>query len=576
MWTWTTVTRQPSSLFRRALGPLGLAVCVLATGGGRARADNAPEKEQRRVEEDVLPKVLLACGVQLTVKYDGESLRKNNKDIGYDQTDGANECNEPLRYLWYACQSPAGKAAVKVARISQLVCKGVSGATGALTLSAGVMTVGRAFEETHPYLRSRKQFEALVKVALPLRKDENENPYNDEAWAKLALLPNPVTSTTTYCLVKGQKVAFDDYVYDPFCRRKEDAAVKCLKDGETVIDLDIRKGRKTGTLTLSQGNGSRRVTYRDDKEDGEQKTVEGGKVKALALFSAGERVWEKQLHPNGRLASYSRKLKDGTAEISLGQDGRVYRLRCLPTARDDKELRRWCGFEGAVTTSIYDGTGKVTRVETWKDGVIQKETAGTSDYAARSEVSFKDGKKQGTERLLAKNGKLASTITWDRGVKDGKEIAYADDGQKVVEVIVWKAGEMTLLTDFFLNGNPKLKEVYETPKKKQVKTFWDTGKLSAEGVLVRCDVDSFGYRYRDWCEDGVYKSYFENGAPEEVATFQLGKRAGTTRTWWQNGRPASVEEYAADVLTKAKRWNEDGKLVSDDEYEPDGSRKLGR
>ena len=63
----------------------------------------------------MLPKVVAACGLPLTFAIDGESLRKNNKDIGHDQTDGANECNEPLRLLWYACKTDAGKAAVKAA-----------------------------------------------------------------------------------------------------------------------------------------------------------------------------------------------------------------------------------------------------------------------------------------------------------------------------------------------------------------------------------------------------------------------------------------------------------------------------
>ena len=57
-----------------------------------ARAGNEPEKRQRRVEEDILPKLVLACGAPLSMTYDGDSLRKNNKDIGYDQTDGSNEC----------------------------------------------------------------------------------------------------------------------------------------------------------------------------------------------------------------------------------------------------------------------------------------------------------------------------------------------------------------------------------------------------------------------------------------------------------------------------------------------------
>src|SRR4051812_33709505 len=77
-----------------------------------AVAGNGPERRQKRVEADVLPKLVAVCGVPLSMTYDGESLRKNNEDIGNDQTDGAWQCEDPLRYLWYACKTSAGKAAV--------------------------------------------------------------------------------------------------------------------------------------------------------------------------------------------------------------------------------------------------------------------------------------------------------------------------------------------------------------------------------------------------------------------------------------------------------------------------------
>lgn len=549
-----------------------LAVSLAITlAGAPARAGNEPEKGQRRTQEDIVPKVAQACGLALSIVYDGDSLRQNNKDVGYDQTDGASECNEPLRYLWYACQNAPGKAAVKAARISKVVCKGVGGGTGSLALAAGTITVGRAFEEAHPFLRSRKQFEALIKTTLKLASDD---PYPDQAWHDLAQQPNPVTSTTTYCLVNGAKVAFDENLHDPFWRRKEDAHVKCWKDGEVVTDLELRKGSRSGFLTQSHTKGTRRTTYRDDKQHGEERIFEDGKLKSVASFESGERIWTKELTPDGQLARYSRKLASGHGAISRRPDGKVYELQCAPAVKDDKELRRWCGFEGALATPIYDGTGKVSRVVTWKDGVIQKEAAGDSAYAARSDVAFKDGKKQGEERLHRPDGTLEATFTWDRGVKDGREQLYSDDGKKVVKDTLWKAGQIQVITELYLNGNPKLRESYDSPTQKQQKAFWDTGKVSREGTLVLCEDDRYGYRHRDWCEDGVHRSYFEDGTPESERTFKRGQRQGSARTWFDNGRPASVEEYAADKLTKARHWDRDGKLLSDDEFEADGSRKL--
>jgi len=39
---------------------------------------------------------------------------------------------------------------------------------------------------------------------------------------------------------------------------------------------------------------------------------------------------------------------------------------------------------------------------------------------------------------------------------------------------------------------------------------------------------------------------------------------------------SAIEHYVDDVLQKAKRWDESGKLVVDEEYEADGSRKSRR
>ena len=105
-----------------------------------------------------------------------------------------------------------------------------------------------------------------------------------------------------------------------------------------------------------------------------------------------------------------------------------------------------------------------------------------------------------------------------------------------------------------------------------MKEFWDTGKVSREGAMVACDARS----YRSWCEDGVHRSYFESGARRSEVSYRMGKRHGPSLGWWENGRPETVATYADDKLTEAKTWDRDGKLVADDQFEADGSRKIRR
>lgn len=546
------------------------SLALLLLLGASAHAGNAAEDAQASAERDYLLKVNVECGLALTVKYDGESLRKNNQDIGWDQTGGSNECNEPLRYIWHACQSEKGKAALKRTKLSSIVCKGTSGTKGSLTVKAGTVTVERAFEEDKPYVRSKKQFEAAIDFALPL---ETEDPYYDDKWSALKQKDNPVTSTQTFCLVDGAKVEFRPSLEDPFERRQEDGTVKCMKDGQPFTDLVIKKGKKTGFLTQQRDAVLMRQQYRDGKRDGEQRTTDNGRLTGVQVYVDGKEVTDTDYHPNGKLSRHTHQFPDHLDLIQLDDDGKVHAVTCSPQAKDDRELRKWCGFEGAITHTLYDGTGKVSRVQTYLNGVIQKEGPGNSDYGSGSEVAYQDGKKHGEERVVDKTGKLLSTVSWDRGVQHGKQIEYAADGKKVAKESVWKAGELKQVTEFFLNGNPKLREVYDDPKTLSRTEYWDTGKTKEEGRLLSC---RRGYRPRDWCEKGLQKRYYENGDRESEENYKAGKLHGTRKGWWDNGRQHEVAEFEDGKCTARKAWDSDGKLTVDEEYEADGSRKLKR
>ena len=535
-----------------------------------ALADNSPESAQRRVEQDYLPKLEAACGLTLAVQYDGASLRKHDLTIARDQTDGDSDCNEPLRYLWYVCNTPAGKAAVQAAHVARVVCKGTAAKTGSLTLKGGVITVERAAGEVRPFERSRKSFDVLLHVSVQLGQRGSEDPYYDQAWRELANQPNPTRSTSDYCLVNGQKQQFDAQLV--YRMRGQDGRLRCWKNSQAVIDLTFRAGRKSGFTTEFSERGSFRESLRDDVRDGEQRTYEATRLKSVAFYARGEQVWSKQLGADGSVAEYSLKLARGSAGWKRDEAGHIYDLRCSPDVGREPLLRELCGFGVARTTPIYDGTKQVNRIETWQDGVLQSQAAGVSVYAERSSVAFKDGKKHGTERLLAADGKLQATITWDRGVKEGKESRYAEGGTKLVKEVLWSANEQRQVTELFLNGNRKLCEVYDRPEHRRVTTYWDTGQVASEGDQARCS--RYGSRY--WCEDGWQRAYFEDGTISAEGVYELGKRNGPQRTFWQNKRPASVEEYSDDRPVKSTRWDETGKLIADEAYEADGSRKIQR
>lgn len=535
-----------------------------------ALADNSPEEAQRLVETKYLAKVQAACGIELAVEYDAASLRAHNEDVRHEQTDGQRTCGEPLRYLWYACQSPAGRSAVQAAKIARIVCKGSDAKTSTLSFAKGTLTVERAGAERDPHERLRPRFEALLHVSLSFPEKAHKDPYRDSAWTDLQNEPNPTTSTRDYCLVNDKKREFDPHIVNK--SQGEDAKVKCWKDGEPVLDLSYAHGKRSGFYTEWNRRGSRRFSYRDGQRDGEQKDFEGTQLKSVSMYQLGKLQWSKEFHPNGALASYSRNFAQQSVGIGLREDGKVSSLSCAPGLADDALLREPCGFAGARTTPVYDGTGQVNRVETWKSGVLESESAGESQYADRSNVQYADGKKHGVERVLDEQGKLAATITWNRGVKEGKESEYAEGGSKLVKELIWRAGELAQTNELYLNGNPKQKELFDKPDHKEVISYWDTGKVRRQGGFGKCS--DGGYRY--WCEEGLFRSFFEDGRPAGEENYKNGQQHGTSKSWWPNGKLQADEKYNEGRCTERKQWDRDGKLTIDEAYEADGSRKLKR
>lgn len=525
-----------------------------------ALASNS-DSGQRNAEEEVLPKLNLQCGTKFTVKYDLPSLKANNKDIGWDQTSGSLECDEPLRLMWLLCQTEEGKAAVRRNELREVQCRGVKGEVGKLTVKKGVITVERAHEEREPWRRAQGEFEAALKVKVPLK---SADPYSDQEWRELRLAPAPVTSTTDYCLVDGVKsdVSLSDTASAD--------TVKCFERGVLVVDYTFKNGKKSGLSRQVRGDWYRTERYVDGARDGLSEQYTKNKLTQVELFRGGERVWRKELSASGSTKNYMRQYTKGQVTLRLSDDGKVTSLNCLPEARGDEVTDAWCGFKGERVVQIYDGTGRVSAVRTFRDGRVTREEPGDSAYSTRRSVSFDgDGKKQGDERFTRADGTLESIIRWKAGEQDGVEELYSKDGTKVVTRATWKRGVRVERTEYFLNGNKKLNEIFDGDA--MTRTMWfDLGQKESEARFKRCE------RYGGWCEDGATKRWFENGKQAETSEWRAGQQEGVTKRWFVTGAPESEERWANGARRARQQWDEKGALVVDEEFEEDGSRKLNR
>lgn len=534
----------------------------------------AKHAEAASAEEEAMDrygrKINFECGTNFAMVYDTESLEKNNKDIKQGQTKGDRECNEVMRYMWYACQTSAGKSAVKKMNPVKIICKGVPGKTGKVSRSGGIITVERAFEESKPFLRSLKQFQAATGIAVKIKEPD---PYYDNEWSKLRNKENPVTDTKNYCMVDNQKKAFDDSssIYSSYEYQKKNGSVKCWKDGKVWFDLKFTAGKKTGLVSNSRGDSIWTENYRDGKQDGLAQRFEKGKLIGEEMYKAGERVWDKDYYPSGKMKSYDLQIPNkGYGRIAFQEDGKVDAIECLPEVKGDKILEKVCGFGKPMTVKVYDGSGKIENTFVFKDGLKQSQTAGESERGNKSDVKFSGGKRDGQEKIYGKNGKLASLIQWKNGVKDGPEKQFHTDGKKVIKLITWKNDAIASQTEFYLNGNPKLKESFISDKQKKVQQYYDSGKLRTEGMFVFCRTRY----YNRWCEDGVHKQFNEDGKRYSEAAYKEGVQSGTYKRWYTNGKLASQEEYVDGKMRSSRYYDDKGNLKEAAEYEEDGSKKV--
>lgn len=522
---------------------------------------NSPENALARTKEEVLIKLNLKCGTTLTVEYDGDSLRTHNKDIGWDQTGGDLECNEPLRYLWSLCATDAGKAVVRKSEVRRVVCKGTPKPVGSLTFTAGTVTVERAYEERNSFVRAKQQFEAAFKTKLTVEAD----PYGDEAWRTFRQEPNPVTSTTDYCLVDGTKVEFDWSIIARASSNKSANTVKCLEAGKVVIDVTIADRKPTGLVTDARDDHRRRAHVTKGERDGLEESFTKGTLIESTMWKAGDRVWSKELFPNGALKKYWRQLPASQVSVELQENGRVVGLTCSAGLESDEVLASWCGYKGEKSVDVYDGTGKVNHSVSFKNGLKTQQRGGDSRYASGSTVKFVDGQADGEERVTRNDGTLASTVTWRRGVKTGLERAYSDDGKKVVTETTWRDDVLEKRVTFFLNGNPKEEEAIDG-KKRSVTEYFDLGGVSFRGDFVSCS------SYRRWCENGTHRWNFESGKPSREAVFENGEIL-SEKSWFESGVVSSVATFAKGRRATQKTYFSDAGIDTDEAYEADGSRK---
>jgi antitoxin component YwqK of YwqJK toxin-antitoxin module len=323
--------------------------------------------------------------------------------------------------------------------------------------------------------------------------------------------------------------------------------MKCV-DRETrkfLREEEYRNGRAIGYRKNVDMFGKTVIGHYNEQgnRDGEFKELdaEGNLVSEERYANSSQVGVQTQYYKNKQVKrrAFAEPPKGTLASIEYNERGQIMQLRCAdkPLLGDDRAL---CGFDGKPSdVTFYTAKGDVAGNARYENGKRLTMTAlNTQGAVARSEEI------KGERRVLRENypeGALRlETVVIGNAKQSERELAKS--GQPVRETR-WQDGWKADETLWYLNGQQKSKTRWERDGDHvlvKADEFWDNGKLRARTVRD----ERRGYV-------GVQQAYTESGALENESTYEQFK------------------------LTRKKGYK-DGRLVIDEEYFEDGSRKSVR
>ena len=275
---------------------------------------------------------------------------------------------------------------------------------------------------------------------------------------------------------------------------------------------------------------------------------------------------EREWHPNGKLKreiTWKAGKQHGLMR-DYWESGQLQSERCYQNGNSVEGTNACTGKSGVEVVKEFSADGKVRRSTTVKDGKSNGE-AQEFDRDGRlvRSTQYADGRRDGLEKLF-KDGKLERQTTYKAGRRDGPETVFFPDG-KPSEENVWKDDRKESFTLWWMNGK---KKHAETPAGELVKRqrWHDTGQLELEETFRRGG-------YSD-LREGPSKRWSESGTLLEELTFQKGKQHGVQKRFFdKSGKPLDEETWEQGMRTSRREWDENGTLLRDEQFNPDGSRK---
>lgn len=369
--------------------------------------------------------------------------------------------------------------------------------------------------------------------------------------------------------------------------------VRCTEDSKLVREVPYVKGKVHGIEKLIDRGLENKTThteYRQGVRHGVKKVFNSqSQLESETQYQNDRELgWSRYYYPDGKVRRAVNRAEDDAKSFVLeyNKEGQVREVSC-GTQVSMAIGRGTCRYaDRSEELRTYFENNKLHEILPFKDGFLhgRAETYNAAGELLRRE-EFMQGKLHGVSELY-RRGKLEHQASFVKGILHGAQKKFHASGS-LIEELLWQEGLLRHEKIYYQNGELKSETLRE---KNQVlsKLYWDNGKLRYIGgssekkppaVLPEMHIFSPGRSTRLWGElvkQGLHQVFYEQGQLQSESTYREDKREGKYKEYWYNGILRIDAEYKNDVLTQQKEYDKSGKLLSDEDYYEDGSRKKKR
>ncbi|MFM2086676.1 MAG: hypothetical protein RLZZ237_1545 [Pseudomonadota bacterium] len=288
-------------------------------------------------------------------------------------------------------------------------------------------------------------------------------------------------------------------------------------DAENVLLLPLPKGKVEGTW---------RVEVRDVSER---------YVRMAGLVDASD-------YAQGKLVrGYTVYYRDGKLEKQVALDAQGRQDGISSTYYPDGTLETQGGWRAGLPEGLHSefhSTGKLRLALEYRNGKSVDGPVQSFDESGSLNTSYelRGGKMEGELLIYYPDGKIASRRQVSKGKFNGVSVDYFSDG--AVRSSMPMADDLPVgeALEFYPTGSVQTQQQYDSKGKLR-----NTRRYSVQGLLVlerRWDAEQR--------EQGISRSWYDNGQLEHAIAYVDDKRHGWSRSWREDGSLAGECRYVAD------------------------------